>query len=63
MPNPNHTKTRGIRIPDDRWDAAVANATARDTNVSKLVNGWLEEYNAECDANPVEVTETQPAAS
>ena len=47
-PKTGHTRSRNIRVPDDRWHAAMANAKARGTDVSKIVNDALEDYNRRC---------------
>lgn len=48
------TPTHNVRVPDDTWNRAVANAQERGTSVTALVVGRLEEFNAECEANPLE---------
>jgi antitoxin component of RelBE/YafQ-DinJ toxin-antitoxin module len=38
------TKTRNIRIDDELWDSATAQAKRDGTNISNLVRMWLTVY-------------------
>lgn len=42
--NPNHTPPRTVRVPQDVWDAARAEAERRGESVSDAVNRFLRRY-------------------
>lgn len=44
MARATHTPIRNIRVPDARWDPAMAKATAQGTSLSALINEWIDEY-------------------
>jgi len=48
------TTIRGIRIPDELWDAARGKASADGRNISEVIREALESYVS--DAPPVTVT-------
>ena len=39
-----HTKVRSVRVPDDIWEAAKAEAEAREETVSDVIVAALEKY-------------------
>lgn len=39
-----HTRIRGIRVPDDVWDAAKARAERDGTTVSEVVRRYLARW-------------------
>lgn len=44
MPNAPKTKARGIRVPDELWQAALEKAKAEDTTVTAVVLKELRRY-------------------
>lgn len=44
VPNQPKTTIRGIRVPDELWEAAKAKAAARGEDVSTVVRAALERY-------------------
>lgn len=44
VPNQPKTPIRGIRVPDELWDAARAKAVAAGENVSDVVRRALDDY-------------------
>lgn len=48
---------RGVRVPDSRWDAAKAQASARGETLSSAVNQFLDLYGqGRIDLNDLPVT-------
>lgn len=43
-PNAPKTPIRGVRVPDDLWQAAQAKAAAEGRTVSEVVREMLEQY-------------------
>ena len=41
---PQHTRARGVRVPDDVWQAAQAEAAERDETVSAVIVRALRWY-------------------
>lgn len=39
-----HTKVRSVRVPDDIWEAAKAEAESREETVSDVIVAALEKY-------------------
>lgn len=52
--NPNQPKTpiRGVRVPDELWEAARATAEERGETVSDVVRRALEAYVARDERRP-----------
>jgi predicted HicB family RNase H-like nuclease len=44
MPNQPKTPVRGIRVPDDLWNAALAKASARGDSLSQVIREALRKY-------------------
>lgn len=44
MPHQWKTKARGIRVPDDVWADAMAEAASRGETVSSAINDFLKRY-------------------
>lgn len=44
VPNKPKTTIRGIRVPDDLWEAAQAKAAGQERPVSEVVRRYLESY-------------------
>lgn len=44
MPNQPKTKTRSVRVPEDLWQAALAQAKARDETVTDVILRALRRY-------------------
>lgn len=40
------TPVRNLRVPDDVWDTALANARAEDKTITEVIIGCLKRYNA-----------------
>lgn len=41
------TNLRNIRVPQTRWDAALAKAHEEGTSLAAVINAWLIEYTGE----------------
>jgi predicted transcriptional regulator len=44
MPKQPKTPVRGIRVPDDLWNAARAKASARSDSLSQVIREALRKY-------------------
>jgi hypothetical protein len=51
MPNPNHTRIRGVRIEDDPWDGLEDLAAPVGSDRSKLINAMVIDLLARCAAS------------
>ena len=40
------TPVRNLRVPDEVWDPALANAKAAGTDLTKVIVAYLKRYNA-----------------
>ena len=47
MPNQPKTPMKSFRIPQDRYDKAMAKAKSQGKTLTEVVNGKIEEYLAE----------------
>lgn len=52
----NHTTRRAIRVPDEEWCVAMANAAAEGKTLTEVIRAFLRRYNARRTprVNPVE---------